>query len=127
MATTTLVEPKVRDAQRLLRLLDEEGLPTFAAFWYLDPETEIWRLVLGTELVDTVGSTTLYRRLRDLLAATADISISVDDILLVGRGDPRLAVIEGAPPERYFAVPLHLFHTVSGRSYVHDAYILRTG
>lgn len=68
MAEATLVEPNVRAAQTLVRLLDEAGIKPRAALWTNTSDTDSWRLwiVPPAELTD---KREFYLRLADVFAA----------------------------------------------------------
>jgi hypothetical protein len=127
MAETTLVDPKIKAGAELLGALDSALGAVFGAFWYRDPETEDWRLVIGSDVVDREGSTRANQRLVAIMN-DRDFGLSPLDVLLVGRRHPLVEVLRGVPKTGPLTlpIPLHVHRTMLGTHYVDDAYVYRS-
>src|SRR5436190_1564142 len=55
MVARALVEKNIEQGARLLRALDEAGIPVDVAYWMLASEWSHWWLVLGTPRGDETG------------------------------------------------------------------------
>src|SRR3712207_2306588 len=88
MDKTILVERDIEEGRKLLDLVDAADIPVVAAYWLYRIESGRWRLVLATPLVETVGSTYVYRRLREMFEAGAGVDVALDDVSVVGPRDP---------------------------------------
>jgi hypothetical protein len=137
MADPTLVEPKIKAGAELLQALDRALGDVFAAFWYRDPDSGDWRLVIGSDAVDRLGPNAANRRLIDALpqfradrsTRTAAVpEISLLELELVGRRDPLVEMLKSVPGTGRLTVdvPRHIYRTMLGNHYVDEAYIYRT-
>ena len=63
MDQTALVGPDISGGEQLLRVLDQAHFPVASALWLLRAETQDWRLLLATPLVDNPGPRKAYDRL----------------------------------------------------------------
>ncbi len=81
MDKTTLVEKDIEVGRKLLHTLDAAGIPVVAAYWLYELERNRWRLVFATPLVETVGSTPVYRRIRELIHSGAEGGGAFDDVI----------------------------------------------
>lgn len=68
MAEETLVAPNVSEAQRLVALLDEAGMPPRAALWAYASDREAWRLWIVPP-ADLNDKHEFYLRLAKVFAA----------------------------------------------------------
>jgi len=67
MVRTVLVGLDLKGGERLLKILDEEGLDIRAAFWLYFPEPEEWRLVFATPMVSKEGPIKVYSLIQSIL------------------------------------------------------------
>jgi hypothetical protein len=80
MLKTVLVKELIDEGARVLHELDRRGYPVQGAFWLYLPESEYWRLVLASPLVDQQGPIPAYRDLREALRATKPSTLTLEDI-----------------------------------------------
>ena len=125
MAKTTLVEKDIEEGRKLLQTLDAAGIPVVAAYWLYELEWNRWRLVFATPLVETTGSTPIYRRIREMLESGAEGAGAFEDLAIVSLRDRvasglhRIPGSDGVPEFRLTD------GVVNGLS-VDDAYVYRT-
>ncbi len=93
MAEATLVEPNVRAAQALMRLMDGAGLRPRAALWTYTSETDSWRLWIVPP-AGILDKREFYLRLADVFAAHTNELIGLD-IGEVQYVDAKHPVIQG--------------------------------
>jgi len=127
MADATLVEPKIKAGAELLHTLDSALGDVFAAFWYRDPDTEEWRLLIGSDVVDREGPTPANRHLVAILNSR-ELGLSPFEIALVGRNHPLVLMLKGVPKTGRITlpVPMHVYRAMVGNHYIEDAYIYRS-
>ncbi len=104
MDTAVLVKTETSAAWKLLEALRGKDFPMTAAFWHYLPDAEVWRLVIATVLVDSVGSIAAYTKLQSLLNdLPEDISeeFSVANITLLSSASEQLTKLR----KRYGNVP----------------------
>jgi hypothetical protein len=80
MLKTVLVKELIDEGARLLQELDRRNYPVEAAFWVYLAESDYWRLVMASPLVDEQGPIAAYRDLREALAVTDPSTLSLQDI-----------------------------------------------
>lgn len=126
MAEAILVEPKIRAGAEVLQALDDELGEVFTAFWYRDPETDDWHLVIGSDVVDREGPTRANSRLLKILKGK-DTELSPLEVDLVGRRDPLVEAIRTLKTQPMtLRAPMHIYRTMLGGHYVDDAYVYRS-
>ena len=95
MAATALVEQDLSDGKALLRSLDEDNFPVFAALWLLNSDSGNWTLYMGSPEVDQLGTHDAYARVQGILKSTKS-RVALRKITLVGTSDRFLSRIAGA-------------------------------
>ncbi len=104
MARGLLVNESIQDGATLLRKLDAEDFPVEKMFRVNLPESDIWKLVIGTDFASQLGGFESYKKLGAILRSMGfgafdldDISIleptsrQLADLLSIARHSPRLA------------------------------------
>lgn len=130
MVKTTLVEADLIAGWRLLLSLHippkTQGLfRVKAAFWLYYADSEEWRLVIATPLVDEKGPLNTYSGLQRLLLEIQPADLYLQNIAVISAGDPLAKAFPRAmhfPPN----VPyIHVTRSTVGGTYVEDAYLYR--
>jgi hypothetical protein len=62
-----LVDEQINAGRAIVDALRRDHFPISAAFWCRIPESRYWRLVIGSKLIDRIGSLEGYRRLHEIL------------------------------------------------------------
>jgi len=126
MDTVTLVDEQIRDGEKLLDRLAQEGLPVRAAGWVKPMDEDRWSLYLVTPLVDEQGPIGAYREVYRVLRSLEDVRVKDYDVKLVGEGQriasdlleaqprypargpqlSRLTSVGGMPVEGVYVYPL---------------------
>ena len=90
MAENAVVKEQLTDAMieagaELTSKLDEIGLPVTAAFWFLVPDLNEWRLLFASQEVSTSGPRTVYEKIRravdELGTKSAPVPLSIIGVL----------------------------------------------
>lgn len=126
MAQAALVERVIEDGKRTLAALDAAGLQITGALWLLDAERDEWSLILETPLVETLGPLALYKRIREVIAATPAIeTVSTRDISVRGPSDRFLKLLHDEHPTGPGIVALRLRRDVVRGTFIDDALVYR--
>jgi hypothetical protein len=141
MVKTSLVERDIEDGKRFLEALKEPAVVTIgrrrvidlpashfrvrAAFWLYLPESQEWRLVIATPLVDEQGPQATYRDIRAVLAANLALNLSLQNISAVSPKDPLAKALSKALSSEPGAVSMRFTRSALNGTYVEDAYVYR--
>lgn len=100
-----------------------------AAFWLYYPESEEWRLVIATPLVDEKGPLDTYSRLQAVLQRSlpeiqpADLYLL--NIAVISPSDPLVKAFRGAMRISEWSPYVRFTRSTLGGRYVEDAYVYR--
>ena len=132
MVKTSLVEADFLAGRRLLLALfypsqpGQVPFPVKAAFWLYYAESEEWRLVIATPLVDEQGSLKTYSQLQPVLFSIQPSDLSLQNIAVRSNSDPLVKAfrraLRMAPGSSDLRFPKG---TVEGRTYIEGAYVYR--
>jgi hypothetical protein len=136
MVKTALVESDLIEGRRLLKELRVEPQRSLfrvrAAFWFYYPESEEWRLVIATPLVDEEGPLATYSLLQPVLhklidlTATRQSGLLLQNIEVMSPKRPLVKAIRALASRPKISPslpdPLRLTGS-SGGTYVEDAYV----
>lgn len=90
--TQWLSQEMLSAGDALIRRLDDANAKVYAAFWLLNAEENIWKLVIVSPLVEIEGPRSYYKRINDInqlakpdenIIALHDISVSDTDNKIV--------------------------------------------
>ena len=130
MVKTTLVEADLIAGWRLLLALEippknQELFRVKAAFWLYSADSEEWRLMIATPLVDEKGPLNTYAQLQPLLLEIQPADLYLQNIAVISPSDPLAKAFRRAmhiPPK----VPyVRVTRSTVGGIYVEDAYLYR--
>jgi len=128
MVKTSLVEADLLAGWRLLIAIDAGYGDLFrvkAAFWMFYPESEEWRLVIATPLVDEQGPLSTYRNVQHILFEIQPSDLSLQNIAVISPKDALAKAFRTAmriaPESTYFRSR----RTSVAGHYVEDAYVYR--
>jgi hypothetical protein len=93
MDTAVLVETKIDAGRKLVERLDAAGHSPTVASWFLYPEVDQWRLLLGSPEFDKVDPTLAYKIVAEVLATAPRIELDVSDVKFVRANDPLATVL----------------------------------
>jgi hypothetical protein len=83
MVKTPLVSEWIEAGRRLTQALDAADFGVVASLWLYDPESDEWRLIIASRLVDDEGPLGAYRRVQKVLEAPELANLSLSDISVV--------------------------------------------
>jgi hypothetical protein len=122
-----LVERDQEIGARLIQALDEAGFEVRSALWLYQPESERWKLVIASPLVDRRGTRAAYSAIDDVLRSTLnDADLRLDDIIAMSTKSDVIralhTVIHTEPRE---ISGIRLTGNMLNRILIDDAYIYR--
>jgi hypothetical protein len=140
MAKAILVERDIAEGRRFLDALQKPTVTngrkrsTFggashfrikSAFWWYFPESDEWRLVIATPLVDEEGPLATYKDIQRILARYPDLSLSLQSISVLSPKDERVRAFNKVLKVDPDLVSLRFTRGVLNGTYVEDAYVYR--
>jgi hypothetical protein len=87
MDQAALVGLDVEAGKEILRLLDDAKFRVVAALWRYASESEDWRLLIATPIVDRYGKLAAYQRLDRIIRTNAPHLLLAPRVTLVGSKD----------------------------------------
>jgi hypothetical protein len=126
MDKTTLVENDIEDGKKLIEALDNASFNVHSALWYYLSDSDQWRFIIASPLVDKKSPKEAYSLIQGILAKISpQIKISLKDVSVVS---PKLDLIQ------LLRIAIHTGPGVSGirfkgntinNVFIEDAYIYR--
>ncbi|MGZ5443670.1 MAG: hypothetical protein ACXW31_08625 [Thermoanaerobaculia bacterium] len=128
MAEETLVKDVLTDDMitsglALTKTLEQVGWPVVASFWFYDWETNRWRLVLASPVVDEKGPTAAYGEVFAALDVTRP-AVSFESVWVVSPGDRSVRVLRSLSAEGRKLEGRHIQGLFEG-GYIEDSYVYR--
>lgn len=107
-------------------LVDRPDVRIKAAFWWYVPESEEWRLVVATPLVDEVGPLAAYGVIQaHMTAIKPPVSLTLRNISLISPKDPRVKAFKKAMKVAPDPFGVRFTRSALNGTYVEDAYVYR--
>ncbi|HXF40607.1 MAG TPA: hypothetical protein VN687_12895 [Blastocatellia bacterium] len=145
MVKTLLVDQDLTEGRRLLdRLAGKEAevelslgthraafvgrrdVRVRAAFWWYLAESEEWRLVIATPLVDEVGPLSAYGVIQATLSAISPpLNLDLQNISLISPKDERVKAIKKALKIAPDPFGVRFIRSALNGTYIEDAYVYR--
>jgi len=72
----------IEDGAKLLKALDDRGVPVRAAVWFDDPEKMAWKLVVVSPVASSPGPLEAYLQIQQAMSGL-DLNIALDDITVM--------------------------------------------
>ncbi len=127
MDKTILVERDFKDGAVLIENLDENKFPVSSAFWIYNSESELWRLIIATPLVDVIGTKGAYIQVNKAIHKLGDnIDIPLQSISVISPKHMLVKVLRKAiQTEKNAISSIRFTNNTIGNSFIEDAYIYR--
>lgn len=132
MVTETLVKEALLSEMLvagadLIERLEKAGFPLAAALWLYLPESGLWRFVIASPEVGTVGPKKTYKKIQSVAARIPlDVPrVALNDISVVDTNDALVATLQAALKPSNGVSGLRLTKTVLNGLFIEDAYIYR--
>lgn len=94
MDQASLVETDISLGEALLKRLDKRGFSVASALWFFIPESNEWRLILATPLVDEVGPRATYLKIaQSEKRSSAHQKVPLERISVVSTNHPVISAL----------------------------------
>jgi len=132
MVTEALVKESlstemISAGEALTRRLDEAGFVVSASLWLYIPETNAWRLIIGSPEVRTQGPKKAYKQVQSVISKMSlDLArIPLKDITVIDSNDPLLSILRVAVKTGDGISGIRFTRNVINGTPIEDAYIYR--
>lgn len=113
--------------RRLLELLDSQGFPARACFWFYFPESDRWRFVVASAEVRVRGPHTAYRQVQTVARNVPDATklFGPGDVTVVKDNDPLVLLLRKAIVTGPGISGIRFTSNSVNGTFIDDAYIYR--
>ncbi len=132
MVTEALVKESlssemISSGEALTRRLDEARFVVSASLWLYIPETNAWRLIIGTPEVRTLGPKKAYKQVQSVISRMPldHARIPLKDITVIDSNDPLLSLLRLAIKTGDGISGIRFTRNVINGTPIEDAYIYR--
>jgi len=126
MVARILDEKRITGGESLLEALDEAGLKVNAAFWFLFPDFEQWRLVISLPKLEAKGPRHAYEEVQKVLRKANDAtSIALSDVTIAPKKSRLLELLRSAVKTGPGISRIRFSDNVVNGQYITDALIYR--
>lgn len=127
MDKTALVEMDFKDGATLIEYLDNAQFDVHSAFWLYNCESEQWRLIIASDLVDLVGPREAYTKIKTVIDNIDPLfGIQLQNISVISPLNPLVKIlgtsIKTSPTD---IKGIRLSRNIVGNSFIEDAFIYR--
>lgn len=126
MDKTALVEKDVEEGKRLIEALDNAGFQVRAVLWFYLAESDEWRFVVASPLVERKGPKEAYAFVQAVLAQLLPPSgISLEDISVVSPEYDLIRLLKVAIQTGPGISGIRFTRNTINNTFIEDAYIYR--
>ena len=126
MDKTALVEKDVEEGKRLIEALDNAGFQVRAVLWFYLAESDEWRFVVASPLVERKGPKEAYAFVQEVLAQLLPPSgISLEEISVVSPEYDLIRLLKVAIQTGPGISGIRFTRNTINNTFIEDAYIYR--
>ena len=130
MDKPTLVDADMKAGEALLKKLDKIKFNVKAALWFYMPDSEEWRLLFASPLVDKIGPTKTYEKIQSLLPELQEeleqnYELSLQNISVVSPKADLIKLLKTAVKTGPGVSHIRFARNVINNVFIEDAYIYR--
>lgn len=126
MDKTALVEKDVEEGKRLIEALDNAGFQVHAVLWFYLAESDEWRFVVASPLVERKGPKEAYAFVQAVLAQLLPPSgISLEEISVVSPEYDLIRLLKVAIQTGPGISGIRFTRNTINNTFIEDAYIYR--
>ena len=127
MVTETLSQEMIDAGRELTQRLDRHNLPIAAAMWLYLSESDLWRLIIASPIVEECGPRRAYQLIqKELRAAPQKVQvISLGDISAVEPNSPLVSPFHGLKKVSSPPVGVRVSRSTFNGHFVEGAYIYK--
>jgi len=121
------VNNDIKKGRELIRALDKEGIPLYGGLWFYISESDEWRLLLATPLVDEVGPSETYARIGKVMSRRLKSShrVPLKNISVLSPQDELIQLLKTAITTGKGISGIRFRHNTIKGMLIEDAYIYR--
>jgi hypothetical protein len=121
-----LVEKDINEGKRLIAVLDKADFQIKGAFWFYLPDSDEWRLYIGTPIEAKLGPIKAYGIIQNELAKLSPpIELSLKDISVISPDDELIGLLRIAVRTGPGISGIRFTRNVINNKFIEDAYIYR--
>jgi len=121
-----LVDKDINEGQILIVALDKADFQIKAAFWFYLPDSDEWRLYIGTPFEAKLGPIKAYGFIQNELSKLSPpIEISLKDISVVNPKDELIGILKSAVQTGPGISGIRFTRNVINNKFIDGAYIYR--
>jgi hypothetical protein len=123
----TLTQEMIEAGAELTRLLDQSSLVVSASLWLYMPESNVWRLIIVSPEVRTLGPRKVYQKVQSVLskASMKQYPVALKDISVAGDDDPIISLLRIAIRTNGGIAGIRFSKNTINGHFVEDAFIYR--
>jgi hypothetical protein len=126
MDKTALVEKDIEEGRRLIEALDNAGFQVRAVLWFYFAESDEWRLIVASPLVEKKGPKGAYALIQAVLAQLSPPSkISLSEISVVSLEQDLIRLLKMAIQTGPDISGIRFTRNTVNNTFIEDAYIYR--
>jgi len=126
MVASTLTDGLIEGGKSLVSKLDGGNTVVNAAFWFLFPDQNFWKLMISFEDMDKEGPRASYSKIQKALSKmTEQHGLSLDDIALLKSDAPLLKLMKVALRTGPGLSGIRFTNNVINGQLIPDAYVYR--
>jgi len=128
MDSQILVDRNIIEGKELIEALDNKELNIKAAMWFYFAESDEWKLLIATPMVDEKGPKEAYRLIQMVIGempATSKTSISFKDVIVLSPRDDPIALVGKMIRTGPGLSGIRFTKNVINNKLIDDAYIYR--
>jgi hypothetical protein len=124
LVTAQLTTEMLQAGEDLLRELDRHKFPAKTALWLYKEESDVWRLVIATPHLRSMGPLKNYKSVQKVMSKI-ETPLKLRSVALVDTKDRLIKGLSTPVRRRASVSGVRLSHAFIGGRFVEDAYIYR--
>ena len=125
MVRTTLVKEWIEAGKSLTQALDQANFQVDASLWFYDLNTDQWRLMIASPLVDKEGPLEAYRAIQKALDGLEQEDLRLSDISVVSPNHHLIELLRAAVRTGPGISGVRFTRNRINDQFIEDAYIYR--
>lgn len=126
MDKTILVEKNIEEGKKLLEILDSNDFPVKAALWFFLVDSDTWRFIIASPLVEKNGPKETYHLIQSaMLKSSPPTEISLKDISVLSPNNELIRLLKIAVQTGPGISGIRFTRNTINNVFIEDAYIYR--
>lgn len=127
MDNQVLVDRNIVEGKELIEALDNRDLNIKAAMWFYFAESDEWKLIIATPMVDEKGTKEVYRSIQTVIREMSESkpSVSFKDVFVISPKDDPITLVGKAIRTGPGLSGIRFIKNIIDNKLIDDAYIYR--